>query len=427
MKRRVVITGMGCVTPLGSQIERVWDRLLEGESGVDEISTFDAGRFPVRIAAEVRDWSIAEVAGDLGALPQESRQTTFAVGAAVAAIRDSCLGSNGHDPRRIGVSMGCGEVFPNFLQLTLSLSGAWRGQELQRDRFLRAYTRLAEAHDELALDPSRPLGYIAAWLNAQGPSLNFTNACASSAVAVGHAMEIIRRGDADVMVAGGAHSMIHPLGITGFHRLSTLSTRNDEPRRASRPFERDRDGFVVGEGGAALIVEELEHARHRRANILAELSGYGTTHDAFRITDPRPDGELAARSVQLALQDARLSAEDIDYVNAHGSGTLANDKLETVALKRALGPHAYNVSVSSTKSMTGHLTTACGALELLICVLCLQHQAVPPTINYENRDPDCDLDYVPNVAREVHCEHVLNNNLGFGGQNVSLVVSRYDG
>lgn len=402
----------------------VWSRLLAGESGVGPISTFDAEGFPVRIAAEVRDWDPAAVAGDLEVAPTESRQTKFAVGAAQMAIRHSCLTTSRFDPGRVGVSMGCGEIFPDFLSLARSLGSAWRNSELQTDEFLQAYFRLAGVHDELCLDPSRPLGYISAWLDAQGPSLNFTNACASSAVAVGQAMEIIRRDDADVMVAGGAHSMIHPLGITGFHRLSTLSTRNNEPQRASRPFDRERDGFVVGEGGAALILEEYEHARRRGADILAELRGYGTTHDAFRITDPRPDGHLAARCIQLALQDAALAAEDIDYVNAHGSGTVTNDKLETVAIKRAFGSHAERLPISSTKSMTGHLTTACGALELVFCVLALQHQVVPPTINLEVPDPDCDLDYVPNEARELSCAHVLNNSLGFGGQNAALVVSR---
>jgi 3-oxoacyl-[acyl-carrier-protein] synthase II len=424
MKRRIVITGMGCVTPLGADLESVWSRLLAGESGVGPISTFDAEGFPVRIAAEVRDWDSATLGGDWEIAPTESRQTQFAVGAAQMAIRHSCLTTSRFDPGRVGVSMGCGEIFPDFLSLARSLSSAWRNSQLQTEDFLQAYFRLAGAHDELCLDPSRPLGYISAWLDAQGPSLNFTNACASSAVAIGQAMEIIRRDDADVMVAGGAHSMIHPLGITGFHRLSTLSTRNDEPHRASRPFDRDRDGFVVGEGGAALILEEYEHARRRGATILAELRGYGTTHDAFRITDPRPDGHLAARCIQLALQDASLMAEDIDYVNAHGSGTVTNDKLETVAIKRAFGSHAERLPISSTKSMTGHLTTACGALELVFCVLALEHQVVPPTINLEVPDPDCDLDYVPNEARELRCAHVLSNSLGFGGQNAALVVSR---
>ncbi len=300
MRRRVVITGLGCVTPLGADVDAVWRRLLAGESGVAEITVFDARDFPVRIAAEVRDWEIGSVAANLSGWQLESRQTTFAVGAAISAIRNSCLSTSRFDPRRVGVSMGCGEVFPDFQQLVRSLSQAWTKTELQATSFLQAYLQLAGEQDELTLDPSRPLRYISAWLDAQGPSLNFTNACASSAAAVGQALEIIRRDDADVMVAGGAHSMIHPLGITGFHRLSTLSTRNEEPQRASRPFDRERDGFVVGEGGAVLILEELEHARRRRAHILAELRGYGTTHDAFRITEPRPDGHLgAARSSWL--------------------------------------------------------------------------------------------------------------------------------
>ncbi len=220
--------------------------------------------------------------------------------------------------------------------------------------------------------------------------------------------------------------MIHPLGVGGFHRLSTLSTRNDPPHKAARPFDRDRDGFVVGEGGVVFVLEGLDHARARGADILAELTGFGSTHDAFRITDPQPYGESAAVCMQQALDDARLNPADVDYINAHGTGTPANDKAETLAIKRALGQHAYHVPVSSTKSMTGHLTTACGAIELLACVLAIRDNVVPPTINYETPDPECDLDYVPKTARQVECRHVMNNSFGFGGQNVTLVVSRYE-
>jgi 3-oxoacyl-[acyl-carrier-protein] synthase II len=246
-------------------------------------------------------------------------------------------------------------------------------------------------------------------------------------VAIGEALETIRRGDADMMLAGGTHSLINPFGISGLHRLSALSTRNEEPERASRPFDGQRDGFVIGEGGAILVLEEMEHARQRGVEILGELRGYATTHDAFRLSDPRPDGATAAHCIELAVRDAEINPEDVDYVNAHGSSTVMNDAAETVAVKAALGDHAYRVPVSSTKSMTGHLTTACGAIETLACLLTIRHGVAPPTINYEYPDPECDLDYVPNEARDIRCRHTLNNNFGFGGQNVSLVLSRFEG
>lgn len=229
------------------------------------------------------------------------------------------------------------------------------------------------------------------------------------------------------MFAGGAHSMIHPFGITGFHRLSTLTTRNDEPQKAARPFDRERDGFVVGEGGTVLVLEELESARRRGANILGELTGWGITHDAYRITDLDPEGRTAARSMMLALEDAGLNPEDIDYINAHGSGTVINDKTETLAIKQALGDCAYHLPISSTKSMTGHLTTACGVLEAFVCLMAIRDGVVPPTINYENLDPECDLDYVPNTSHEVPCKVAMSNTFGFGGQNVVLILERYEG
>jgi 3-oxoacyl-[acyl-carrier-protein] synthase II len=291
--------------------------------------------------------------------------------------------------------------------------------------FMSGVGPVARAADSLVLEPGAAAGCIAAALNAQGPHANFTAACVSSSKAIGEAAEAVRRGDADVMLCGGAHSMIHPFGITGFQRLSTLSNRNDEPERASRPFDLQRDGFVVGEGGAVLVLEDRDHARRRGAEIWAEMTGWGTAHDAFRITDLEPDGRAAARCMTLALTDAGLFPEDIDYINAHGSGTAINDRVETLATKRAFGSCAYHVPISSTKSMTGHLTTACGALEALVSIMALRDNAVPPTINYETPDPDCDLDYVPNTARQVRCRHVMSNNFGFGGQNTSLIFSKY--
>jgi 3-oxoacyl-[acyl-carrier-protein] synthase II len=271
-----------------------------------------------------------------------------------------------------------------------------------------------------------PAAHLAAMFNAQGPNANCIAACASSSTAIGEAAEMIRAGEVDLMLAGGAHSMIHPFGISGFHRLSALSQRNDDPAHAVRPFDRDRDGFVVGEGAAMVVLESLEHAQRRGAEILAELTGYGSAQDAFRITDVHPEGRGAASCISLALKDADLAPDQISYVNAHGTGTVLNDKMETLAMKRVFGDDAYRVPISSTKSMLGHFTTAGGAIELVISIMAIRHGVLPPTINYETSDPDCDLDYVPNVAREIACRHVLSNSFGFGGQNAALVVSEFD-
>ena len=424
MNRRVVVTGIGGVTPLGVEIRAIWDRLMRGQSGVGPITLFDASNFPVRIAAEVPNWSMQQVGEDPAPWTRHARQTQFAVAAALQASRAAGLPDARVEPLRMGVYLGCGEIFPDFGQFCQLTAAASHDGPLDLERFVNGSRRVAQADDNLILEPAAAAGCLAAMLDAQGPNANFTAACVSSSKAIGEGTEVIRRGDADIMLCGGAHSMIHPFGITGFQRLSTLSTKNDEPERASRPFDDDRDGFVVGEGGAVLVLEELDHARKRGVDIWAELAGWGTAHDAFRITDLEPQGRAAARCMTLALADAGLAPEAIDYINAHGSGTAINDRVETLATKRAFGSCAYHVPISSTKSMTGHLTTACGALEALICVLAVRANAVPPTINYETPDPDCDLDYVPNTARQIRCRHVMSNNFGFGGQNTSLIFSR---
>jgi 3-oxoacyl-[acyl-carrier-protein] synthase II len=268
---------------------------------------------------------------------------------------------------------------------------------------------------------------MAALFNAQGPNSNCLTACAASSQATGEAVEIIRRGDADVMLAGGTHSMIRPFGVTGFNLLTALSTRNDEPQRASRPFDKERDGFVLGEGASMVVLEELERAKRRGAHIHGEITGYGSTADAYRITDIHPEGRGAAACMKLAMQDAGLNPEQIGYINAHGTSTEVNDKVETQAIKVAFGEAARKVPISSTKSMMGHLIAAAGATELIICLMALRDQVLPPTINYENPDPNCDLDYIPNVARPSKLDHALSNSFGFGGQNISLVVSRFTG
>jgi len=424
MRRRVVVTGFGCITPLGTEPETVWDRLVRGQSGVAPITLFDASTFPVRIAAEVKNWSPCDAATLLEHAEYQTRQTLFAVCAAEQAFRRARLSTSQVDPLRCGVYLGCGEVYPDFGEFAEILRASVSGDSFDDGAFLRVLNDHAQSLHVTALEPDAPLGFIAGRYDAQGPCQNYTTACVSSGVAIGEALEIIRAGDADVMFAGGAHSMIHPFGITGFQRLSTLTTRSGEPERAYRPFDRQRDGFVVGEGGVVLILEEFDHARRRGANIWAELTGYAATHDAFRITDTRDDGSVAANSLKLALHDAGIDPEDVNYINAHGSGTVLNDKAETAAIKRAFGEYAYSVPISSTKSMTGHLTTACGAIEVWVCIMALHHGIAPPTINYSIPDPECDLDYVPNEARAIGTRHAVNLNLGFGGHNVTIVISQ---
>ena len=427
MRRRIVVTGSGCVSPLGSEVRQVWDRLVRGDSGAGPITLFDAGSFPVRMAAEVRDWDMSDVGEDPAQWQRHARQTQFAVAAALKAGQAASLSDARVDPLRMGVYLGCGEIFPNFTEFCRLMSTSTVDGNLSRDRFVTEAYRTGRPDDDLVMEPGAAAACIAGLFDAQGPNANSTVACVSSSKAIGEAAEAIRRGDADVMFCGGAHSLINPFGVTGFYRLSTLSTRNEDPAGATRPFDRYRDGFVMGEGGAVLVLESLEHARRRGAEIWAEFKGWGMTHDAYRITDLDPDGRAAARCMTLALADANLFPEDIDYINAHGTATAVNDRAETLATKRALGSCAYHVPMSSTKSMTGHLTTACGAIEALASVMALCTGVVPPTINYEDPDPDCDLDYVPNTAREVACRNVMSNSFGFGGHNVSLVFSRFAG
>ena len=427
MRRRVVITGAGWITPLGVEVVEVWRLLAEGRSGMGPITLFDASNFPVRIAAEVSDWDISEVGEDPARWQHQARQTTFAVAAGLKAGRQAGLERAAVDPLRMGVYLGCGETFPDLSQFGQLISDALEGGRFKPEKFIQTARRIWSPDDGLEYEPGMAASYLSGLFNAQGPNFNCVTACASSSQAIGEATEIIRLGDADVMLAGGAHSMIHPLGITGFLLLSTLATHNEEPEKAMRPFDRNRNGFVVGEGAAVVVLEELEHAKRRRVEIWAELSGYGSTQDAFRITDLHPEGRGAATCIRLALADARLNPDDIDYINAHGTGTVVNDRVETLVVKRTFGQLAYKVPMSSTKSMMGHSTTAGGATELVASLMAIRMGVVPPTINYETPDPQCDLDYVPNTAREIPCRHVLSNSFGFGGQNVALIVSRYNG
>ena len=428
MRRRVVVTGVGCVTPLGTEVETMWRRLLNSESGVGYTTLFDASNFPTKISAEVRNWDLSDVGENPDDWKYQGRHTHFAIGAAKKAVADSGLDLEKLDPTRFGVYTGSGEGQQDFGRFTeMMVSGLSGGEEFDLARFTKTGLERLNPLAELEQEPNMPAGHLASLFNAQGPNVNCLTACAASSQAVGEAVEIIRRGEADVMLAGGAHTMIHPFGVTGFNLLTALSTRNDEPTRASRPFDRDRDGFVLGEGSGMLILEGLEHAQARGAKIYGEIAGYGSTADAFRITDAHPEGRGAISCIKMALADAGLGVDDVDYINAHGTSTSVNDKVETLAIKKSFGDQAYKIPVSSTKSMMGHLIAAAGATELIICLLAIRDNVVPPTTNYETPDPDCDLDYIPNVAREHRCDAALSNSFGFGGQNIALLARRFDG
>ncbi|MAT72202.1 MAG: beta-ketoacyl-[acyl-carrier-protein] synthase II [Planctomycetaceae bacterium] len=422
MRRRVVVTGIGCVTPLGHTPEELWQNLLAGKSGVAKTTLMDASSFPTKISAEVKDWSIASVGEDADVWAKRSRHTNFAAGAAKQAVADAGLGDD-VEPTRFGIYTGAGEGQQDFERFGRMMVAATADGEFSLKKFIEAGLEILDPKAELEQEPNLPSSYLAGMFNAQGPNANCLTACAASSQAIGEATEIIRRGEADVMLSGGAHSMIHPFGLTGFNLLTALSTRNDEPERASRPFDAKRDGFVLGEGGAMVVLEEYERAKARGANIYGEIAGYGTTADAFRITDTHPEGRGATSCIQMALADAGMNGEAIHYINAHGTSTTVNDKVETLAIRKSFGELADKIPVSSTKSMTGHLIAAAGATELIICLLALRDGIVPPTINYENPDPNCDLDYVPNKAREHACKTVLSNSFGFGGQNITLIAT----
>jgi 3-oxoacyl-[acyl-carrier-protein] synthase II len=427
-RRRVVITGMGCVTPLGTRVEEVWKNLVAGASGVGPTTIFDASRFPTRISAEVRNWDIADEGQDADRWRFCGRHTRFAAGAALQAMGAAGLPRGLEaDPTRLGVYLGSGEGQQDFQSFTNMMMAAIEGETLDVAKFTKLGLETLHPLSEVEQEPNMPAGHLAAMFDAQGPNLNCLTACAASSQAIGEAAEIVRRGEADVMLSGGTHSMIHPFGVTGFNLLTALSTRNDEPTRASRPFDRDRDGFVLGEGAAMVVLEELEHARRRGATIHGELVGYGSTADAYRITDTHPEGRGAAACMQMAIDDAGLGADAIDYINAHGTSTDVNDRVETLAIRKVFGARADRVPVSSTKSMMGHLIAAAGATELIVCLLAIRDGLLPPTINYETPDPLCDLDYVPNAVRQARCDRALSNSFGFGGQNISLVVSRFTG
>jgi 3-oxoacyl-[acyl-carrier-protein] synthase II len=418
---------MGCVTPIGKSVDEMWKALLEGQSGIDYISHFDASGFPTKFAAEVKGYDLSQYIPDPERFEFAGRNIRYAIGAAVQAVKDSGINDSTVDPRRLGVYLGAGEGQQDFNLFMSLIAEAQKNGEFDMEMFTRRGLEELNPKVEIEQEPNMPAGHLASLFNAQGPNLNCLTACAASSQAIGEASEIIRQSEADVMITGGAHSMIHPFGVTGFNLLTALSTHNEDPKRASRPFDRNRDGFVLGEGAGILILEGLDHAQKRGAPIYGEILGYGSTADAFRITDIHPEGRGATACIKMAMNDASVNPEDIGYINAHGTSTAVNDKVETRAIKQALGDHAYKTPVSSTKSMMGHLIAAAGCAEAIVCLRTIKDGVIPPTINYETPDPDCDLDYVPNTPREASITRALSNSFGFGGQNVSLIFSAFKG
>jgi 3-oxoacyl-[acyl-carrier-protein] synthase II len=420
---------LGWVTPMGHAIDAVWKRLLNGESGIAKTTIFDAGTFPTTFSAEVKDYDLKTYIADAGRHGAIGRNTSFALGSCAQAWKMAGLDREKLDLDRVGIYLGSGEGSLDFDAYTTAALTAWKpdANDIDAVKWAEIALERMNAIREIEQEPNMPLSHLALLTGARGPALNCLTACAASTQAIGEATEILRRGDADVMIGGGAHSMIHPFGVTGFNRLTALSTFNENPTCASRPFDAHRAGFVLGEGAGMVILETLDHAQSRGATILAEVAGYGSTADAFRITDQDPEGMGAVVAMQEALADAKLTPSDVHYINAHGTGTRENDGNETTAIKKVFGDHAKNVPISSIKSMMGHLIAAAGAVEMICCVLAIRDNVLPPTTNYENHDPECDLDYVPNKARSAKVDVALSNSFGFGGQNDTIIVKRFIG
>ena len=411
MSNRVVVTGIGMISPLGLDVPSTWEGLVSGRSGVDYITLFDPENLETKIAAEVKDFDPAQYL-DHKEMRRMDRFVHFAAAAALQAVEQARLNIDGTNAAEIGVIIGVG--FGGFSTLL--------NQHLV---FLeRGPSRVSPFLVPMMI-ADMAAGQVSILLGAKGPNFCITSSCASGSDAIGEAFEIIRRGDAQAMIAGGAEAVINPLAVAAFNAARAISTRNHEPQKASRPFDAERDGFVMGEGAAILILESLSFATKRGAPILAEVSGYGATGDAYHITQPAEGAEGGARAMRKALKEAGLEPGQIDYINAHGTSTPLNDKNETIAIKAVFGKDAYRIPVSSTKSMLGHLLGAAGAIEAAICVLTIQHGIIPPTINLTSPDPECDLDYVPNVARQATVNIALSNVFGFGGHNSTLIFRRY--
>ena len=411
--RRVVLTGLGALTPVGNTTEEFWSALKQGKSGIGPITRFDASAYPTRIAGEVRGFDEGKYV-DRKEARRLDPYLKYAIATSVMAVEDAALDPARVDGTRFGVLIGSGIG---------GITTLIEGEDVLRTKGVDRVSPFVIP----MLIVNMAAGLVSMRFGAKGPNSSVVTACATGNHAIGDAFKIIERGDADVMIAGGAEAMIVPLTIAGFCSMKAMSTRNDEPEKASRPFDAGRDGFVCGEGAGIVVLESLEHAVRRDARIYGEVVGYGMTWDAHHMTAPDPEGDGATRAMQLALADAGIEPAAVGYVNAHGTSTPYNDKFETIAIKRVFGEHARKLAVSSTKSMTGHLLGAAGGIEAIATTLAIYHGLLPPTINYETPDPDCDLDYVPNQARKVDVEYALSNAFGFGGTNATLAFRRYRG
>jgi 3-oxoacyl-[acyl-carrier-protein] synthase II len=412
MSRRVVVTGMGCISPVGNTVQETWEALLAGRSGAGMITLFDASKHKTRFAAEVKGFDGVAKFGVRDTRKMD-RFTQFATVATLEALEQSGLKIDATNRDRIGIVIGTGIG---------GIGTIMEQAEVMRER---GVDRLSPFLIPMMISDSAA-GMLAIRTGARGPNMAIATACASGNNAIGDAVETIRRGSADAMIAGGSESALVSLAMAGMNVMGALSTRNDDPLTASRPFDKNRDGFLMGEGAGILILESLEHAQERGANILCELTGYGTSDDAYHISAPAENGAGAAISMKLALENANLTINDIAYINAHGTSTQLNDRSETAAIKSVFGEQAYKIPVSSTKSMTGHLLGASGAVEAVFSIMAIREGIIPPTINYETPDPECDLDCVPNKPRKASLQHVMSNSFGFGGHNATLVISRFE-
>jgi 3-oxoacyl-[acyl-carrier-protein] synthase II len=412
VKRRVVVTGFGAVSPLGLKAEGVWQRVLKGESGIGPITRFDVSACPVRIAGEVTGFDPLNYMDKKDARRMD-RFIQFAIAAAKEAMAESGLAVTPENAERVGVAVGSG------------IGGLETIEEQHKTLLERGWGRVSPFFIP-GIIINLASGQISIGCGAKGPNISTVTACATSSHAIGESLRYIQRGDADVMITGGAEAAVTPLALAGFAAMKALSTRNDEPAKASRPYELHRDGFVMGEGGGILILEELEHAKARGAKIACEVTGYGLSGDAYHISAPSEDGDGPMRVMANAIRDAGLKPTDIQYINAHGTATTLGDKAETIAIKRLFGEAAKKVAISSTKSMTGHLLGAAGALEAILTIQAMRDGVLPPTINLDTPDPDCDLDYVPNAARPAAVRHAISNSFGFGGTNACLAFSRFE-
>ncbi len=412
MKNRVVITGMGLLTSLGTDLETFWKHLMEGKSGVSIIESFDTTEYSTHFAATIKDFNPEQYIDRVEARRMD-RFVQFASTAALFALKDANLNiKEDTDPDRVGVSVGSG------------IGGLATWEEQHKTLLNKGPKRVSPFFIPMMI-ANMASGQISIITGAKGPSTTVVTACATGSQSIGDSYKIIQRGDADVMICGGSEAPVSPTGLAGFGALRAMSTRNDEPQKASRPFDIGRDGFVMGEGAGVLILESLEHATKRGAHIYGEVIGYGMSSDAFHMTLTAPGGEGAVRSMAAAMKDAGIQPVDVDYINAHGTSTPAGDISETAAIRTAFGDHAYKLAVSSTKSMTGHLLGAAGGVEAVICALTIQNGVIPPTINYDHPDPECDLDYVPNVARKADVEIAMSNSFGFGGHNATIILRKF--